>query len=155
MLFLRDPNTNALIHNVLVDFQVMRLSSPNNDLVYYIFTSTKTALRRKHWKELLQFYFGQLETFVLELKKPFPFTFDQFLKDFLKKIPLGFWMNSLFSIGMEIMHEIDMTKAEGDIGEYVAKIMKKWFDENPDKTNQLAIGIVELWDEFDDLQALL
>lgn len=155
MLFLRDPKTNKLIHHVLVDFQLTRLNSPNNDLAYYLFTSVQNNIRQKYWKDLLQVYFEHLKIFVEKLETSFPFTFEQFLRDYLAKIAIGFWINITMSIGVEVFEQMDMTKLTGDPGEYFGMVLGKWLEENPDKAKQQAELIVELWDEYETLQAFI
>lgn len=48
----------------LLDFQIMRYSSPICDLAYYIFGCTTKELRDKHYKEFMDVYYSTLSQFI-------------------------------------------------------------------------------------------
>jgi len=148
MMFYRDPVSNKLTHNILLDFQVARLGSPNLDVGYFLFTSVKPEVRRKEWKTLLRFYFDNLKKSVDNLGKTFNYTFEEFVKDYRIKSMLGFWMNLAVVTGMEILAEVDFANLQEDLFERWNFIMRKWMEENPDKAIEVSKEIVALVDEF-------
>ena len=48
----------------LLDFQIMRYSSPVLDLMYYIFGCTVKSLRDKHYQEFMDVYYDTLADFI-------------------------------------------------------------------------------------------
>lgn len=48
----------------LLDWQIMRYSSPVCDIMYYIFGCTTKLLRDRHYSEFLDTYYNSLSTFL-------------------------------------------------------------------------------------------
>jgi hypothetical protein len=148
MMFHRDPLSNKLTHNVMLDFQLARLGSPNLDVGYFLFTSVKPEVRRKEWKTLLRFYFDHLRKMVDNLGKTFNYTFDEFVKDYRVKSMLGFWMNLAVVTGMEILAEVDLANLQEDLFDRWNSVMRKWMEANPRKSTEVSKEIVALVEEF-------
>lgn len=55
MLFKHDDR-NEPTEVLLLDFQLVGLSHPGNDLVYFLITSTTTEFRKEHFEAILSFY---------------------------------------------------------------------------------------------------
>ncbi|KAL7029770.1 hypothetical protein ACKWTF_006353 [Chironomus riparius] len=73
----------------LLDFQIIRYSSPVLDLMYYIFGCTVKSLRDKHYQEFMDVYYDTLADFIKRLgsnpDKVFPReAFNEHLKKFGK-----------------------------------------------------------------------
>ncbi|CAG7824859.1 unnamed protein product, partial [Allacma fusca] len=91
---------------ILIDFQCPRINSPNMDLIRFLFFSCGPDVR-KRWKELLEYYFSILQEYVLSLEQPFPFKFEDFLKDFSRKGKLDFIAGMMMVLGFEAMEKLD------------------------------------------------
>ncbi|CAG9802883.1 unnamed protein product [Chironomus riparius] len=93
VLFKYDKN-RALKSLRLLDFQIMRYSSPCLDLMYYIFCCTTKSLRDKHYQDFLNVYYVELCDFIQRLgsdpNKLFPH--EAFLKHLKQFGKFGFIM---------------------------------------------------------------
>ena len=72
------------IEIAMVDFQIVRITSPVVDLAYLLMTGTRPVLRQKHEQEWLRIYFDQFSKDLISLGyEPIKlYSFDQLLKDF-------------------------------------------------------------------------
>ena len=68
----------------MVDFQMVRVTSPVVDLAYLLMTGTRPDLRQKHEKKWLKIYFDQLSKDLITLgyEPEKLYTFEQLVKDF-------------------------------------------------------------------------
>lgn len=72
----------------LVDFQLSRIGHPTSDLLYFLFTSTTSKLRRSHARDWLRHYY---ETLMRDLAKlsagvtEKTYTWEEFLNDYKKR----------------------------------------------------------------------
>ena len=69
----------------MVDFQIVRLGHPLDDLLYFFYSSTLPELREKHLKGLFRHYFDILCSKLDMLEVEINFTWEEFLAEYKKR----------------------------------------------------------------------
>ncbi|XP_068213277.1 uncharacterized protein [Palaemon carinicauda] len=80
---------------VLLDLQFCRQSSLATDLSYFFFTSLEKTDRNERLEELLTTYYDSFKTVVEAALLPMPFTAEELLEEYRRKILFGLIMSSL------------------------------------------------------------
>jgi len=100
MLFRHDEENNPT-DVLLLDFQLVGISHPGNDLVYFLLTSTTPELRRKHFEEILSLYHDTLHQ---ELEKVGQVGVDYTLDDIKEDYRIALFLTpSLMAMALPLM----------------------------------------------------
>lgn len=92
MLFKYEKESNGEkdrpVATKMVDFQMSRIGHPVSDLLYFLFTSTRSKVRKNHARDWLRHYY---ETLMADLKilkaevTEITYSWEDFLSDFKKR----------------------------------------------------------------------
>lgn len=133
------------------------------DLAYCIISGLPTKIRKQNWKQLVALYFDQLKTTLALLGRELGVSSEAFFQDFKAKIPIGYWNNIIMLLVFPAMENVDMLKpytakrsdsdSEANVADCLFTAIDNWTRENPEQCKDLAAEIVELWQEFEEMQA--
>jgi hypothetical protein len=153
MLFKSDPETGKPQHQVFIDFQFVRVGSPNLDLSYFLFSSLQPNVLQNNWKYLVQFYYDQLKSNVEQMGNPFVHTLKDFLQDFKTKMGFGFWLNMTLFQGFDIFQHVDMAKLESDVEDTgLGQQVLEWIKSHQKRASELASEIICLVELFNQIE---
>jgi len=79
----------------MVDFQLVRIGHPLNDLLYFFYSSTLPELREKHMIGLLRLYFDTLKADLDLLCNPLDYSWNEFIRDYKKRSRSWFLMGGM------------------------------------------------------------
>jgi len=144
-------NNNMMFHHdgdkkrvVFLDFQGGRISSPCNDLSYYLFTSTQPSTR-KQWKTLLKIYYDEFMQTMKVLNQPIELQFDELLEDFSNRVITGLFFGFFMTVGLEAMSTIDIEGSDkGFDTDGMAKTINEWIQNNPDKNKSMISRVIDM-----------
>lgn len=116
ILFKYDGDGRPIASKVL-DFQMSRIGHPASDVLYFLFTSTTSEMRRSYTKVWLRHYY---DTLIRDLTKLNPevtadfYPWDEFLKDCKKRslrwmvysgMVMGMVLNKKLADELDVMHQ--------------------------------------------------
>jgi len=80
----------------MVDFQIVRIGHPLNDLLYFLYSSTRPELREEHLMGLLRLYFLTLKADLELLGYPLDYSWNEFEEDYKKRSRAGFLLGGMY-----------------------------------------------------------
>ncbi len=153
MLFKHDDQ-NEPTDVLLLDFQLVGLSHPGSDLVYFLITSTTKEFRKHHFDEVLSLYHKTLHE---ELKKVGQFDVDYTLEDLHEDYKVGLNLTpSLLVMALPLMltNEEDVVDIGGldftdtdkikEIGKDVRERFEKVLSGNTELRNRIKGALDDL-----------
>lgn len=101
----------------VLDFQMSRIGHPASDVLYFLFTSTTSKMRKNHLRQWLRHYY---ETFMRDLTKlnskitETVYTWEEFLNDYKRRslrwmvysgMVMGLVLNKKLADELDVMHQ--------------------------------------------------
>ncbi|OXA50931.1 uncharacterized protein LOC110853581 [Folsomia candida] len=160
MLFKVDTDSDGkklIKEHMFVDLQLTRFTSPSVDLTYFLHTSVKPEVRRKHLKDLLAHYHKIFSDTLIHLNKKCPTTFEELFSDYKNRAYYGYLTNLNFLAFLVAYNELDFESMTGTTSEEMVegfnRIMNAWIVKNPVKSTKMAQGMIDLVKEYENLMS--